>query len=147
MEILNLNKPLEINEAFCRTMGIKPVKGALINLDTNEIRYYETISSLYRKPVGWINIKSIIFKTPVYPNFLDPNNFTLLLEVQWQVFGCMDGQYKKIQNESFAVNYLYSKIRAIETLKCYGGSEMMDVYIDMVKDIHFSLEIDANDFN
>lgn len=143
--MLDLSKPKEVNEVFCKTIGIKPLAGVIINLDTNEVRYYQCPTSLYRKPVGWSNIKTICFKEPMYPNFLDPYNFIMLMEVQWLVFGCIDNQYKRIKNESFPVNYLYSKIKAIETLRNYGGSEMMDIYIDMIKDIRFTIEVPIND--
>lgn len=127
----------EINNRFCELVGIKPIKSALLNLDTGELRTYLTTSCLYKKPKGWINIEVYTFDKPIYPDFTNPINFSLLIEVQWKMFGTIGEQYVKINEESFAANYLYTKLRAVEILKSYGGSDALDEYCKALQGLDF----------
>ena len=58
----------EINEEFCKEVGIKKACCYLLNKDTNEIRYYSNLSGLYKKPSGWKHIEKGKFE-PRYPDY------------------------------------------------------------------------------
>lgn len=143
---LNIENPREINNKFCELIGMKPIKAVLLNVDTKEVKTYFSISCLYKKPKGWVNTKICILKTPLFPDFTDPINFSKLIELQWEMFGNIGDQYFRMRNESFAVNYLFSKVRAIETLLSYGGSEMLEEYIDRIYSTNFYIDLNLEDF-
>ena len=144
MKILDISNPEELNKEFCKLVGIRPIKGALINDDTGEVRTYISSNSVYKTPKGWTNFKSVIFKEPMYPNFLELENFYALLELQWQIFGSLGGSYNKIDNENFITNYLYNKVKAIQILKSYGGSEMLDIFIKEIQKLNYSFNVEVD---
>ena len=138
---LDLNDLVSLNKEFCKTIDLKPTRCALINMDTGDIRVYESISSLYKKPKGWENVKAVRFQDPVYPDFTTPDNFLTLLNVQWELFGNLGGQYNRMSDENFIANYIYNKIRAVQTLRSYGGSEMLEEFINRIHNIDYKFEV------
>ena len=144
-DILDINDPVTLNEQFCKTVEIRPVRCALINLDTEELRTYESISSLYKRPKGWVNVQAVNFQKPIYPDFTIPENFLALLDIQWEMFGNLGGQFNRINQEDFICNYLYNKIRAVQTLRAYGGSDMLQEYINRLHNINYQFEVTVND--
>lgn len=137
VRVISIDNPKQINNRFCELVGIRPIKSALINTDTGQLRTYVTTSCLYKKPKGWENVEVYTFDEPIYPDFTEPLNFNMLLEVQWQMFGTLGEQYTKLKNESFAVNYLFTKLKAIEILLSYGGSDTLDAYCKQIRELNF----------
>lgn len=129
----------QLNITFCDIVGIKPIRGLIINEDTEEVRTYQSINSLYRIPKSWsnCNIKRVIFDTYRYPDFTLVDNFYLLLDIQWQLFGNIGDQYIRIRDESFPVNYLYNKVKALQTIKAYGGSDMLYEFCKKVRECQY----------
>lgn len=126
----------EINKEFCQLVGINPICGIIINTDTKEIRKYKVKSSLYRRPKNWQNCIALKFKQPIYPDFSLPENFVLLMELNWQMFGTIGEQYQNY-NESFVYNYLDNRVKAIRMIQSYGGSETVDLYIKEVQNLKY----------
>ena len=122
---------------FCELTGIKKIVGYIRNLDTDEIRSYSNRSSLYRPPKGWVNIEVIILNKTSYPDLTSPINFIKLLNIQWSLFGEIGAQYVLQENETFQENYLYNRINAIKTCKSFGGGEMLNEYLETVKNTDF----------
>lgn len=132
---------MELVDEFCKEVGIKKACCYLLNEDTDEIRFYSNLSGLYKKPVGWNRIDKGKFN-PRYPNLLDPYNFTLLLNVQWDLFGKLGDCYKRNGDESFEENYLKTRLQAMKMCKSYGGGDMLEEYKKQVKDLPFYWEVE-----
>lgn len=122
---------------FCDLVGIKKIVGYIHNLDTGEVRSYSNRSSLYRPPKGWVNIEVIVLKKNCYPDLTTPVNFVKLLNIQWSLFGEIGSQYVLQEDETFQENYLYNRINAIKTCKSFGGGEMLDEYLETVRNTDF----------
>lgn len=140
--MLDINNIDDLNKTFCNLVGIKPVKSILINPKTNEMKTYTTTNCLYRKPKGWENSKVITFDIPKYPDFTDVENHQLLIDIQWKLFGSIGDTYTQMRDESFAVNYLYMKIRAMQTIRSLGGSDMLEDFCEMVRNSDYTVTID-----
>lgn len=140
MDILNITDAEGVNKTFCDLVGIKPIKAVLTNLDTHEERFYTSRTSVYKHPKDWKNVSTKIFKNPIYPDFTNPVNFLQLLDIHWYLFGNLGTVYNRVQDESFELNFLYHKLQAIIAMKGYGGSDVLDMFIQMVKDINFYIE-------
>ena len=141
--ILDINDVNQLNKVFCELVGIKPVKAVLYNPETQEVKTYTNSSCLYRKPKGWENSVGINLESPQYPDFTDLDNFSLLLNLQWESFGYLGEQYIRVANESFQVNYLFMKIKAIQTVKAYGGSTALTNFVDKIRNAPFSYKLEV----
>ena len=126
-----------LNEQFCKEVGIKQVVCYLFNPDTQEIRFYSNLSGLYKKPVGWKNIEQYKLEKPLYPDLFYPNNFCKLLNIQWKMFGELGDIYKKTGTESFEYCYLKTRLTAMKMAKSFGGGEMLEEYKKAVRDCDF----------
>lgn len=127
----------QINEEFCKEVGIKKACCYLQNKDTDEIRFYSNLSGLYKKPKNWKNIQKGKFE-PCYPDFINNSyNFCILLNVQWYLFGELGDVYRRNGNESFEVNYLKTRLNALKVCKSLGGGEMLDEYKKQLKELPF----------
>lgn len=133
----------QINDEFCKEIGIKKASCFLLNKDTNEVRYYTNLSGLYKKPQGWTNISKHKFNKPKYPDFIkNPFNFTLLLNVQWYMFGELGDIYKRNGEECFEANYLKTRLKAIKMCRSFGGGEMLDEYKKQLQNLPLDYEED-----
>lgn len=132
----------QINDEFCKEAGIKKACCYLLNKDTDEIRFYSNLSGLYKKPAGWVNIEKGKFES-CYPDFINNSyNFCTLLNVQWYLFGELKDVYRRTGNESFEVNYLKTKLKAMKLCRSLGGGEMMDEYKKKLQQLPFDYEVD-----
>ena len=141
MKYLDINNIDDLNKTFCDLVGIKPIKALLIHAETQERKTYTTTKCAYRRPKGWENAKLIIFKHPVYPDLTEEYNAIKLINVQWHLFGNIGDQYVMMNNEDFQTNYLYTKIKAIQTLRVFGGSDMLDEFCRQVREIDFDYDL------
>ena len=132
MLFLDINDVEQLNITFCELVGIKPIRALLIAED-GEVKPYTTTNCIYRKPKGWENSEVVTFDYPKYPDFTEEHNFCILINIQWELFGNLGDQYLKMKEESFPVNYLYTKIKAIQTMKAYGGSDMLNEFCERVR--------------
>lgn len=115
----------ELNTLFCKKIGIKKACYLVINPVTKEAK---TLSNLNKVPKSWDNPKIIEF-TEKYPDFINNiNNFMMLLNVQWNMFGHLGDSYEKQSDESFQYNYLKTKLKAIDLCNSFGGGEMLEEY-------------------
>lgn len=127
----------EINNEFCKEMGIKKACCCLYNKDTGEIRYYTNLSGLYKQPAGWKNILKEKFDS-CYPDFINNEfNFCNLLNVQWFLDGQLGDVYKRNGTENFQANYLKTRLKAIKLCKAFGGGEMLEEYKKRVNQLPF----------
>lgn len=122
---------------FCNATGIRKVTSYIKNKDTNEIRYYISPKSIYKKPRGWDNTEVGVFNHGKYPDLTEPNNFLKLIDVHWKLFGCLGHQYEIKNDESFPLNYIETRTKAINLCKSLGGGEMLDIYLQMLKTTEF----------
>ena len=130
----------DINEEFCKEVGIKKACCYLLNADTNEIRYYTNLSGLYKKPSGWKHIEKGKFE-PRYPDFINnPFNFCTLINVQWYLEGKLGDVYKRNGDESFEANYLKTRLNAMKMCKSLGGGEILEEYKKQLRDLSFDYE-------
>lgn len=131
----------QINEEFCKEIGIKKACCYLLNKDTDEIRFYSNVSGLYKKPAGWKNIEKQKFEA-CYPDFINNcYNFCMLLNVQWYLFGELGDVYKRNGNEPFELNYLKMRLKAIKLCKSFGGGEMLEEYKKKVRELPLDYEV------
>jgi hypothetical protein len=127
-----------LNAEFCKECGIKKAVGYILNKDDHDIRFYSSPSSLYKKPSGWKNTETVKFKEPRYPDLINnPLNFSMVLNIQWQMFGELGDVYKKNGNETFEYNYIKTRLSAIKMAKSYGGGEMLDEYKKVLRDMFY----------
>lgn len=127
-----------LNNEFCKECGIKKAVCCLYNKDTGEIRFYSSMSGAYKKPSGWKNIEVIKFDKPKYPDLINnPLNFSILINIQWDMFGEIGDAYKKNGTESFEYNYVKTRLTAIKMCKSFGGGEMLDEYKKILSEILF----------
>ena len=49
--------------------------------------------------------------------------------------------YQRSGTESFEINYLSIRLKAIKTCRSMGGGEMLDYYIDELRNINFDYGI------
>lgn len=127
----------QINQEFCKEVGIKKACCYLLNKDTNEIRFYSNLSGLYKKPKDWKNIEKGKFDSK-YPDLINnPINFSLLLNIQWYLFGELGDVYRRTGNECFEANYLKTRLNALKVCKSFGGGEMLEEYKKRVREIPF----------
>lgn len=132
----NLEKIL--NTEFCKEVGIKQALCYIVNKETGETRFYSSISGAYKKPSGWKKIAVYKFNKPRYPDLINnPYNFTMLLNVQWEMFGEIGDAYKRTGEESFEYNYLKTRLTAIKMCKSFGGGEMLDEYKAVIQSMPF----------
>lgn len=125
----------EINDEFCKEIGIKKACCYLYNKDTDEIRYYTNLSGLYKQPSGWTNIGKGKFDA-CYPDFINNElNFCNLLNVQWFLDGQLGDVYKRNGTECFQANYLKTRLKAIKLCKAFGGGDMLEEYKKRVKEL------------
>ena len=143
--LIDINDTEQLNTTFCQLVGIKPIKAILYNPETNEAKTYSSTNCIYRRPKGWENAIVNTYDKPKYPDFTEKENFYALLDLQWKLFGSLGDQYVRLKDESFEVNYLYSKVKAIQILKAYGGSEMLDKFIEEIKNLTFTYNIVLED--
>lgn len=131
--------PEQLNDLFCKEIGIKKACCYLLNKDTKEIRFYSSPSGLYKKPVGWKNCVAKKFDKPRYPDFINnPANFSTLINVQWYLFGSLLGEtYTKETQESFECNYVKKKLEAIRACESFGGGEMLQEYKKQLRDLSY----------
>lgn len=129
----------KLNEEFCKEVGLKKIVCVLTNLDTNETRYYSSLSALSRFPVGWVNCEAIRFEKPIYPDLIfNCNNFCTLLNIKWDMFKELNNQpYIKLKDECFQATYLRTQLMAIKMSKSFGGGEMLDEYLKAIKNAYF----------
>lgn len=125
---------------FCIEVGIKRIKSYIRNRDTNEIRFYSQDSSKYRTPKGWKNVERVSLDAYTYPDLRKPNNFMKLLQCHWDTFNKL-GLYQRTGIESFEINYILTRLKAIKTCKSMGGGEMLDYYLDELQKIDFDYGI------
>lgn len=130
-----------LNKKFSELMGVKKIHSLVKNNDTNEVRYYAHRSGAYKKPKGWKNVTAIVLPKPIYPDFTKPSNFTKLLNIQWDIFRSLGPQYTKVMDEPFEVNYLVNKIQGIQVCRAFGGGELLDDYIKVVRNTEFEYDI------
>ena len=141
----------EINAQFCELCGIKKYLGYLYNIRTKERRYYFNRSSLYRLPNGWTHEDTISSALPngepIYPDLINnPKNFSLLINIHWEMFGELGQVYTNSYNECFEATYLRTRVQAINVCKSFGGGEMLDLYMQNVRNTkfyYFMEELDA----
>ena len=133
-----------LNEEFCKEVGIKKIAGILINCDTDEIRYYSSVSSLKKIPAGWKSCKAIKFEKPLYPDLINNcNNFCALLNIKWDMFKELNNQpYIKLKEECFQATYIRTQLMAIKMSKSFGGGEMLNNYINAIKSTMFEFEFE-----
>lgn len=135
----------QINEAFCKEIGLKKACCYLHNEETDEIRFYAHPSGLYKKPKNWKHITKGKFE-PCYPDFINNSyNFCILLNLQWFLFGELGGVYKRNGNESFQANYLKTRLSALKLCKSLGGGEMLEEYKKQVSMLPFDYLKESND--
>ena len=128
--------PQELNDEYCKLVGIKKIKYQVLNKDTYELKYF---SGKVKLPKSWTNIQVMEFDKPRYPDFIDnPYNFMLLVNTQWFLFGELGACYTQQEKETFECNYLYSKIKAMEMCDSFGGGEMMEEYKKQVQNLNFN---------
>lgn len=127
-----------LNDQFCKEVGIKRVVCYIFNTDTNEVRFYSNLSGLYKKPKGWKNIEAYKLEKPLYPNLMDSKNFSKLINIQWKMFGEIGDVYKKSGNESFEYCYVKTRLMAMKMAKSFGGGDMLEEYKKAVRDCEFS---------
>ena len=137
-ELIQPERTQQLCKQLCDLVGIKPVRCFIYNNSTGEIRYYTHRTGKYKIPKGWNNYITGTYDEPVYPDFTEPENFVKLLDIQWQIFGSLGPQYVKADNESFPLNYLYTKVKAINLCKSFGGADMLDKYIEQVRYTDFN---------
>ena len=119
----------KLNAEFCKECGIKQAICYIVNPETGEIRFYSNISCAYKKPSGWNKVESYRFDKPRYPDLINnPNNFSALINIQWDMFGELGDAYKKSGKESFEYNYVKTRLTAIKMCKSFGGGEMLEEY-------------------
>ena len=122
---------------FCTEVGIKRIKSYIKNKDTNEIRFYSQDSSKYRTPKGWKNVERVSLDAYIYPDLTKPENFIKLLKCHWELFNKF-GLYQSLgNNESFEINYILTRLKAIRTCRAMGGGEMLDYYLQELRKIDF----------
>lgn len=127
---------MNINEEFCKEVGIKKAICYIVNEDTNEVRFYTNLSGMYKKPSGWKNITAYKFDEARYPDFINnPVNFSMLINIQWYLFGEIGDVYKRNGNESFEENYLKTRLTAMKMCKSFGGGEMLEEYKKQIREI------------
>ena len=131
-----------LNDEFCQEVGLKKISCILINEDTDEIRYYSSLSALNRFPVGWKNCKAIKFNKPCYPDLItNCNNFCTLLNIKWDMFKELNNQpYFNLKDECFQATYVRTQLMAIKMSRSFGGGEMLDEYIKAIKNATFEIE-------
>ena len=127
----------EINDEFCKEVGLTKKCCYLLNKDTGELRFYSNLSGLYKKPSGWKHIEKGKFE-PRYPDFINnPFNFCILLNVQWYLEGKLGDVYTRNGDESFECNYLKTRLKALKMCKALGGGEILDEYKKQLKELSF----------
>lgn len=135
----------QINDEFCKEVGIKKACCYLLNEDTQEIRYYSNLSGLYKRPKNWKNIQAKKFKN-CYPDLIhNAHNFCALLNVQWFLFGQLGDVYERTGDECFEVNYLKTRLKALKLSRSLGGGDMLQEYKKLVKDIIFEYDIEVEE--
>ena len=128
-----------VNIEFRKEVGIKSVACYLVNAETGEVRFYSNMSGLYKKPSGWKKIQAYKFDKPRYPDLInDPCNFSMLLNVQWMMFGEIGDVYKREGDESFEYNYIKTRLTAIKMTKSFGGGEMLEEYKRVIQELPFN---------
>lgn len=137
-----MEKIKQLNKEFSELVGIKKVQAFIINTESDEIRYYSYPSGKYKKPKGWEKSLAVSLPEPIYPDFTSSENFTKLINIQWNMFGNVGSQYNKLENESFQVNYLSTKIAAIKVARSLGGGAMLEKYIERVCNTDFEYPIE-----
>lgn len=134
----------QINDAFCEEVGIKKICCALKNKDTGQIKYYVSPSGIYKIPKNWKekDTQKIKLTTPIYPDVItNAKNFSLLLNVQWQMFGELGDVYTKTGVESFECNYVKTRLKALKMCRSFGGGEMFEQYKQNVINLPFEYDI------
>lgn len=127
----------QINDEFCKEVGIKKACCSLFNEETGEIRYYTNLSGLYKQPVGWKHIRKEKFDL-CYPDLINNEfNFCGLLNIQWFLDGQLGDVYKRNGTETFQVNYLKTRLKALKLCRALGGGEMLEEYKKRVKELPF----------
>lgn len=143
-------KPLtesELIKEFCDEAGIKPIKYILFEPNLNEYRLYSSRTALYKKPSGWGETELTTLDTPIYPDLInDPENFLMVLNLQWDMFEELGDVYQKERDESFQYNYLNTKLKALKMCKSFGGGEMMEEYKKELRKLNYGYDIN-NDIN
>lgn len=128
----------QINEEFCKEVGLKKVSCYIENEDTGEVRFYVSPSGVYKKPKGWNKIKTHKFEQPKYPDLINnPYNFSMLLNTQWYIFGQLGDVYTKTGHECFEANYVKTRLKALKMCKCLGGGEMLEEYKKAIQSTQF----------
>lgn len=128
----------QINDEFCKEMGLRKIKCVLTNTDTNEQRSYTTLSGIYKPPKNWKHYTYQIFDNPNYPDIItNPNNFCKILNVQWDLFNSIGETYTKTGEETFQEAYIKMRLRAIKLCKSLGGGDGLDTYMDRIKQLKF----------
>ena len=126
----------QINEEFCKEVGIKKVCVRLENCDTGEIKYYT--NNKYKKPKGWNNIIKHKYDPPKYPDLIgNSTNFCYLINVQWNMFGSLGDIYGKTGDENFQLNYVKTRLKALKLCRSFGGGGMLDAYKEQINKIKF----------
>lgn len=127
-----------LNTEFCKECGIKQAACYLVNKDTGEMRFYTGISGLYKQPSGWKKIGAYKFDKPKYPDVINNSfNFTMILNVQWMMFGELGDVYKREGDESFEYNYIKTRLTAMKMAKSFGGGEMLEEYKKAIQSLPF----------
>ena len=130
---------LSLNDTFCKEVGIKQASCYIINEDTSEIKFYSNKNSIYKPPKNWIHTSHGIFSNPLYPDLINnAENFLLLLNLHFTMFGSLGSVYYKLDNESFQECYLKTRLQAIRACKSYGGSYDFGLYLEEVRSLPFN---------
>ena len=130
----------EINDEFCKEVGIRKTCCYIYNKDTSEIRYYTTNSGLYKSPKTWKHVIKGKYE-PRYPNLIsNPYNFLLLLNIQWFMFGELGDTYRRTGEETFEANYVKTRLKALKMCRSLGCGEgdMFNVYKERVRELPFT---------
>ena len=82
-------------------------------------------------------MKTLFFTINDHVNMDKNYNFSALINVQWFLFGELGDVYQRTGNETFEVNYLKTRLKAIKMCKSFGGGEMLEEYKRLVREIPF----------
>lgn len=125
----------KINQEFCKEVGIKKACCYLQNQDTGEIRYYSNLSGLYKHPKNWKHIIKHKIE-PRYPDIINnAQNFSLVLNTHWNLFGQLGETYFRTGLESFEANYLKTRIKALKMCRSLGGGDMLNEYKKIIRNL------------
>ena len=92
---------------------------------------------------GWkeTDVHTVRYDIDMYPDFTEPDNFCNLINIQWKIFGSLGDQYTLISDENFQCNYLYNKIQGIKAMLSYGGSNVLQEYIEAIHNMPIKLDL------